>query len=328
MAANPNLKLKLLYIMKILLEKTDENHKLTVNDIIIELEKYDITAERKSIYSDIEILKVFGMDILCERSRANQYYVASREFELPELKLLVDAVQSSKFITHKKSQELINKIGKLTSVHQAKELDRQVLVDRRVKTMNESIYYNVDILHRAIQQNKQVQFKYFKYTVDKKMKLRRDGEIYNASPYALSWSNENYYLIAYYDRYDSISNFRVDRMINVELTDQDRILVDKAKDFNIADYSKKIFNMFSGKTQKVELEFDNSLINVVIDRFGQDVFINKKTKRTFCIKVDVVVSRTFLGWLFMFKDKVKIISPNHLKELMTNAAKAVLCLYS
>jgi len=327
MVENSNLKMKTLYIIKILLEKTDENNYLTVNDIISELVMYGITAERKSVYTDIELLKNFGMDIICERGRANRYFVGSREFELPELKLLVDAVQSSKFITRKKSEILIKKIEKLTSVYKAKELNRQILVADRVKTMNESIYYNVDVIHSAIRENKQVTFKYFEYSVDKKLKFRRNGTKYVASPYALTWAEENYYLIAYYDRYSSISNFRVDRMVNIEVSEDDRFFSEEMEDFNLSDYIKKTFNMFSGDTKKVELQFDNSLVNVVFDKFGKDICIYNKTEDHFCVIVDITISSTFLGWLFMFGDKVKIISPVSLQDKMKETAKDVLNVY-
>jgi len=328
MPANSNLKLKPLYIMKILLEKTDENHPLTVNEIISELSYYDIPAERKSIYSDIDLLMSFGLDIICEKGRANKYFIGTRDFELPELKLLVDAVQSSKFITHKKSEELIKKIEKLTSIYEAKELHRHVVVADRVKTMNESIYYNVDEIHKAIQQNKQIRFKYFDYNLDKQIEYRRDGEWYYASPYALTWSDDNYYMIAYYEKYNGISNFRVDRMATIEMVDDERIVCVDTIDFNVADYSKRIFRMFSGETEMVKLQFDNSLINVVIDRFGKDIVINKQHDDHFTITVDVVATNTFLGWLFMFGDKVKILSPETLKDKMIKALKELDVMYN
>lgn len=309
------------------MDKTDENHAMTVNEIIAELEKYDIKAERKSIYSDIDLLSDFGLDVICEKGRANKYFIGSRDFELPELKLLVDAVQSSKFITHKKSDELIKKIEKLTSIHEAKELHRYVVVADRVKTMNESIYYNVDEIHKAIQQNKQIRFKYFDYNLDKQIEYRRDGEWYYASPYALTWSDDNYYMIAYYERYNGISNFRVDRMAAIEMVEEDRIMCEDTKDFNVADYSKRIFRMFSGETETVKLQFDNSLINVVIDRFGKDIVINRQDDDHFIITVDVVATNTFLGWLFMFGEKVKILSPEHLINDMKTIAKRVADLY-
>ncbi|MBS4535009.1 WYL domain-containing protein [Clostridium sp. D2Q-14] len=320
-------KLKIIYLMDILLEKTDENNPLTVKNLIEELSRYGITAERKSIYSDINLLRIYGLDIICEKGRSNKYFVASRNFELPELKLLVDSVQSSKFITHKKSKELIKKIESLTSVHQAKALDRYVIVADRLKADNERIFYNVDTLHRAIQENKQVRFKYFDYNLDKKIEFRRNGEMYISSPYALTWSDNNYYLIAYYDRYNDISNFRVDKMMDIELLDEDRYLIEGYENFNVAEYSTKIFNMYIGDLERVELEFHNSLINVAIDRFGKDIIIKKKDENYFSIKVEVEVSDTFLGWIFMFGDRIKIVSPTKLKYKMKEMAEKILKLY-
>lgn len=318
MSANSKLKLKPLYIMKILLEKSDEEHPLTVNDIISELAFYDIPAERKSIYTDIELLMTFGLDVICQKDRANKYFVGTRDFELPELKLLVDAVQSSKFITHKKSDELITKIEKLTNIYEAKNLHRQVIVNDRVKTMNESIYYNIDSLHKAIQLEKMVCFKYFDYTVEKKIQFRNEGNPYHVSPYALTWADENYYLIAYHEKYMDISHFRVDRMTDIEISETNRPILEDYMDFNIVEYSKKVFRMFSGETEKVELEFDNSLINVVIDRFGKSVHIHNKRENSFCVTVEVAATNTFYGWLFMFGEKARIIKPYHIAKEMFN----------
>lgn len=313
--------------MKILWEDTDENHPITVNKLINSLKAYGISAERKSIYSDIELLRDFGLDILCVREKANKYFIASRDFELPELKLLVDAIQSSRFITYKKSEEFIKKIEKLCSNYEAKTLNRQVVVRDRIKTMNESIYYNVDVIHRAVHENKQIKFQYFDYTVHKKIKYRRDGEYYVVSPYALSWSDEHYYLIAYYQRYDSISNFRVDRMKNIQIMDKTRVVTQEAKNFNVADYSNKMFKMYSGEMQNVALKFHHSLINVVIDRFGKDIFIHNIGKDYFCINVDVIATDTFLGWLFMFGNKVEILAPENLREKMKEKAKNIVEFY-
>jgi predicted DNA-binding transcriptional regulator YafY len=323
----PSRKLKLLYLYKILWENTDWDHKITVNEIIDKLEGYGIPAERKAIYWDIELLKQFGLDIICEKERANKYYIGTRDFELAELKLLVDAVQSSKFITYKKSRELIKKIGKMCSKYERKSLNRNVVVADRIKTMNESIYYNVDAIHNAIQKNKQIRFKYFEYTIDKRLRFRRNGQYYDASPYALSWSDDNYYLIAYYPRYDDISNFRVDRMKDIIITNENRKIIEEYRDFNIADYSNKIFNMFSGKEESVKLQFDSSLINVVIDRFGKNVTICDRQENCFCIITNVIVSDTFLGWISIFGNKVKIISPDSLREKMKERVKEIGQLY-
>lgn len=326
--SNTNVKLKLLYIMKALMEQTDDNHDLTVNALIEELRRYDIDAERKSIYTDIDLLQDFGMDIVCEKGRSNQYHVASRVFEMAELTLLVDSVQSSKFITSEKSRQLIKKLETLCSVYEAKELNRQVFVTDRVKTMNESIYYNVDKIQQAILHNRQIRFKYFDYTLDKKTQLRKDGAYYEASPYALTWDNENYYMIAYYEKYGKLSHFRVDRMISMEESEEPRHELEEKGEFNVAEYSNKAFNMFVGDVERVELLFDNTLINVVIDRFGIEPTLIKANDTQFKIRVKVMTGPTLLSWLFMFGDKVKILSPEHLKEDMLRHAASVTGLYA
>jgi predicted DNA-binding transcriptional regulator YafY len=327
MAANSKLKLKPFYLMKILMEQTDEQHPMTVNELIEELAKYDITAERKSIYADIDLLIEFGLDIICLKGRANQYFIGVRDFELPELKLLVDAVHSSRFITYKKSEELIEKLEKLASIYEAKELHKNVVVSNQIKTVNECIYYNVDEINKAIQLNKQIRFKYFDYNLDKQIEYRRNGEWYYASPYAFTWDDDNYYVIAYYDRYEDISNFRVDRMEAIETLDLERKVIKDGVEFDVADYTKKIFRMFSGDSERVKLQFDNSLINVVIDRFGIDVIINKKNDCSFVIEVEVVVTDTFISWLFMFGDKASLISPNRVIETIKERLDSMRKLY-
>lgn len=317
MAKSSNQKLKMLYLMKMLLEKTDEEHTITLNDMIAELERYDITAERKSIYDDLEALRQYGIDIVTRKSKTTDYFVASRLFELPELKLLVDIVQSSKFITHKKSNELIKKIESLTSVHQARKLQRQVYVANRVKTMNELIYCNVDTLHIAISENRQISFKYYEYNLDKKKQFRNSGQAYIVSPYALSWVDENYYLISHYPKNPGLTHFRVDRMTEIKLLDEPRWDLSEIignKSLDIAEYSKKIFNMFSGEQETVMIQFDHSLVNVVIDRFGKDVSLEKADETHINVRVNVAVSSTFLAWVFQFGNEVKILSPDGVLE--------------
>lgn len=210
MAKGSNQKLKLMYLFKILMENTDETHSISMSDILFKLKDYGITAERKSIYNDLESLRQYGVDIVgVQRDRTYYYNVANRQFELAELKLLVDSVQSAKFLTTKKSNELIKKIEGLASKYEASKLQRQVYVTKRVKTMNESIYYNVDNIHTAIAGNRQIRFQYFQWNIKKKMELRHNGEYYRVSPWALSWDDENYYLVAYDDTEKIIKHFRV-----------------------------------------------------------------------------------------------------------------------
>jgi predicted DNA-binding transcriptional regulator YafY len=316
---SPNQKLKLLYLAKILLEKTDDDHGLTTAQIIEELKKFDISAERKSIYDDIEQLNVFGLDICSRRGKSHEYFIGSRDFELPELKLLVDSVQASKFITHKKSMDLISKIEKLTSVHNAKKLQRQVYVSNRVKTLNEQIYYNVDKIHDAIAQGKQISFMYFTLNADKQKIYRKDGGKYTETPISLTWDDENYYMITYKEKYKSFAHYRVDKMDSIEITDIPRLMPEES--FDASSYAKSVFSMFGGEETKVMLRFSNELAGVVFDKFGQDISIIKDGENHFRCSVNVMVSPLFLSWVMSFGNKVKILSPksvvDDLKKLIS-----------
>ncbi len=316
-------KLKLLYLMKILLEKTDEEHHITVPEMIGELAALGISAERKSIYSDLEYLELFGLDICSERGKTHGYYVASREFELPELKLLVDSVQASKFITRKKSMELISKIEKLTSHENAKKLHRQVYVLDRVKTLNEQIYYNVDKIHDAIAEDRQIAFRYFDLNADKQKVYRKEGKAYQETPVALTWDDENYYLIAYKAKYGNFTHYRVDKMDSISVTEEP--CVKPEKEFDLSKYSKSVFSMFGGEETDVCLQFENSLVGVVFDRFGTEIPIRKVSDTHFTCNVKVAVSPHFLTWVMSFGSRAKIISPEpvveKLKELVEDIRK-------
>lgn len=307
-------KLKLFYLMKILLEKTDEEHTITVPEMIAELGKLGISAERKSVYDDLEYLKLFGLDVCSRKTRTHDYFIGSREFELPELKLLVDSVQSSKFITHKKSMELISKIEKLTSEANAKKLRRQVFVTNRVKTVNETIYYNVDKIHDAIAANKQITFKYYDLDVNRKKVYRKNGDRYTESPVALTWDDENYYLITYKEKYDDYAHYRVDKMESIEITEEDRVLSEEP--FDLSAYSKTTFAMFGGEETEVSIKFENDLVGVVFDRFGTDVRIVKADEDHFICTVKVAVSPHFLSWIVSFGRRAKIMSPDYVVDEM------------
>lgn len=309
MSKSPNQKLKLLYLMQILLEKTDEDHRMRVADMIRALAAFGIAAERKTIYDDLDALRTFGLDIEQVRSKGTDYYVASREFELPEVKLLVDSVQSSKFITQKKTAVLIGKIEKLTSVYQARQLHRQVFVKNRVKSMNESVYYNVDEISAGIAQNKKIRFKYFHYNVRKEREFRRDGEEYEVSPYAMLWDDENYYLVAYDSQAASVKHYRVDKMTGIHSTDIEREGMRAFQELDVSSYSTRVFSMYAGEECPVGLCFDNSLAGVVIDRFGRDVAIGLADEAHFIINVPVEISPQFFGWIFGLGAAVKILSP-------------------
>jgi len=322
MAKSTNQKQKILHLMKILLDQTDEMHRLSVNDLISKLAALGINAERKTIYDDINTLKQFGLDIVMEKTKTYGYYVATRDFELPELKLLADAVQSSKFITERKTMQLIKKLEGLMSKHDAGKLRRQVYVQNRVKSMNESIYYSVDALHEAISEDKKISFKYFNYDVQKNQVFRKGGDLYVVSPAALTWNEENYYLIAYSEERESITHFRVDRMSGVrKLPDQRH---PSAKEFKLAEYSKKVFGMFGGEEADVKLRVNNKLIGGVIDRFGKDVIMVPDGDDHFTIRVRVALSPIFYGWLFQFGDLCEVIEPQSLKKELKKRAKEFL----
>ena len=318
---NANNRLKILYLYKIFLDKTDEQHYLTMSDIVNQLKLYGISAGRKALYEDVEALKAYGLDIITIKGRVSAYYVASRDFELPELKLLADAVSSSRFLTERKSSELLKKIENLSSVHEAKQIQRQVYVTNRVKAMNERIYLNVDVIHRAIAENKKIKFRYFDYNLQKKKTYRAGSRV--CSPYALAWDDERYYLIAYYDNRQTISNFRIDRMEGVEIIDEKA--VPKPDNFIVADYMNSSFSMFSGTTQDVKLRFDNQLINAVIDRFGKNITIIADGDSHFTVRVKVKAEHPepFFGWLFQFGTMAEIIEPCELRDRYIEMLKSV-----
>ena len=315
MAKTYNQKTKLLHIIKILMEKTDENHYLTAAGLIDELDKIGIRAERKSIYSDIAELTDFGYDIIHVKSRTNGgYYLAGRDFELAELKLLVDAVQSSRFITRKKSTELIKKIEKLTSSHEAKSLQRQVYVTSRIKTDNESIYYNIDDIHNAIQNNKKIKFQYLDWTVSKELKPRRNGQWYEVSPYALVWAEERYYLVGYSTLDMEIRHYRVDKIGKIELTNEKREGMENPAMFDVAAYSNKVFGMYGGEEESITIAFPEKLIGVFIDRFGKDIDIRKRDEGLLSVRTRIVPSGQFYGWICGLGKEVNILAPEKVKE--------------
>ncbi len=321
-------KLKPLYIMDFLLQNSDEDHPVSAKDIIAYLETQGISAERKSVYTDIDALNAFGLGI--EQGNVGKkkgFYIGNRNFELPELKLLVDSVQSSKFITRKKTSTLIRKIEKLASVHEAKLLERQVYVTNRIKQMNESIYYNVDKIHEGISRNKQIRFKYFTYKVNKEKEYRHDGAFYQVSPFALTWDDENYYMVAYDSNNQQIRHYRVDKMDNITVTKDDR---DGQEAYNALDmglYAKKVFGMFTGKDIKVKLRFDNELVGAVLDRLGQDVMIIPDGNEHFTVTADVVVSPQFFAWVCGFGNQVQIISPAEVVDQMKAHVESIAAMY-
>ncbi|MDL2253373.1 WYL domain-containing protein [Ruminococcaceae bacterium OttesenSCG-928-I18] len=314
MPSSPNQRMKLLYLMKILQEQTDENHALSIAELIAALAEYDVKAERKSLYSDMDLLRQFGLNIEVRKTKSVGYYVDSRQFELPELKLLVDAVQSSRFITTRKSNELIKKLSSMASVHQARELKRQVVMAERPKPLNESIYYNIDAIHEAINGRRKIDFRYFDYDANKNRVYRKNGDEYHQTPVVLCWNDDKYYLICYSSKYDGFTHYRVDRMSHVTVCEEAADKYDK-KQFNIAEHTKRVFGMYSGELVTAKLCFDNSLVNTVLDKFGSDLPLQKNGD---CFEVTVYVadSPVFLSWVFQFGDKAEILAPDSLRQAM------------
>lgn len=329
MAKSSKQKLKLLYLTKILMRNSDENHPLTVADLISSLAAYDISAERKSIYSDLEALQLFGLDIVRVKSKNTGYYIGTRKFELPELKLLVDSVQSSRFITYKKTLSLIQKIEELASVYDAQLLQRQVYVQNRVKSMNESVYYNVDEISNAIIQDKTIRFRYFTYDISKERQFRRDGAFYEASPFSLMWNHENYYMLAWEikDEIGQLKHYRVDKMTEISITDQPRQGKEAFEKVDMSAYSKKVFGMFTGKEERIKLKFKNHLVSVVIDRFGKDITILEADTEHFIVNLDVVISPKFYAWLFGFGTDVEVLSPESVRIEAKEKASQIMELY-
>ncbi len=328
MPKGTNQKFKLYYLSRIMLEKTDDDHMIDMSEIKTALEAYGVTADRKSLYDDLEALRVLGVDVIGEKVGRNYYYhVGGKQFEIAELKLLVDAIQSSKFITEKKSKELIKKLTDMASHYEATQLKRQVVVQGRVKTMNESIYYFVDDVHRAIAENKKIRFEYMKWNEQKKMVRRKDGS-YIVSPWALTWDDENYYLIAFDEEAGCIKHFRVDKLKSIEVLDELREGKEEFKAFNLAKYAKMSFGMFGGKSTKVKIAFDNEMAGVFIDRFGRDISIYPADKKGWSeITVDVAMSDQFLGWIFALGPKVKILGPEDVVDRYKKELNEMVKLY-
>ena len=308
MPRGKNNKGKALFLERFLREFTDQEHPATMEQILSWLEEHDIQAERKGIYEDLEFLKSNGTDVQSVRlGRSTGYYIGRRDFELSELKLLVDAVQSSKFITENKSLSLIGRIEKLGSAHQAKQLRRQVWVRGRIRTMNESVFNNVDKINAAIESDSQIMFRYFTWDRTKKRVFRRDGKRYTVSPWALLLDSEKYYLLAYES--GIVKHFRIDKMLEIRVTDWPREGKEEFGRLDMASYTDSHFGMFGGESTNVKLLFDNSLAGVAIDQFGRDAVLIPEGENHFSVTVKVAVTVQFYGWLSGLGNKVRILSP-------------------
>ncbi len=313
-------KLKLLHILDILREETDAEHRIFAPEIISRLSKVGINAERKSIYRDLETLESYGFDILHDKCGCA---LVSREFELAELKLLIDAVQASRFITGAKRKKLTEKLTKMASKHQAKDLNRSVKTEEPEREMNASILNNIDWIHSAISENKMINFQYFDWSPEKEQVLRRDGKIYELSPWALVWRDENYYLFAYDHITETIRHFRVDKMKNISKSENKRRGLEIYTRFDFARYSGKLFGMFSGEEYNVTLKCENSLAGAVIDRFSTGVSIYPGNDGTFNFTVPVIISNNFYSWVLQFGKRMEIIAPVQVRDGMRNLLRDV-----
>lgn len=312
MPKSTNQKQKMLLILDYLQKHTDETHDATTPQLIDYLAANGIKAERKSIYSDIQTLVDFGYDIVRGPGPHDGYQLLSRDFELAEVKLLVDLVQSSKFITTRKSRELISKLQHFVSENDARKLQRQVVVTDRNKTLNENIYYSVDVIYSAIANNRQIHFQYFDWDVHKQMIPRKDGAIYEVSPWLLTWDDENYYLVAYDSAAACMKHYRVDKMLHIELSESPRAGRDLFEQIDVASYSKKTFGMFAGEEEIIQLLCDNSLIGVIVDRFGSDVALRPYDDTHALARMNIAVSPQFFGWLAGLSGRVTIYAPQSL----------------
>ena len=318
------MKKRLLLLQKYFIEKTDEEHQTDTFALMQFLENQNIPTNRKTLRADIKTLMDFGMDIVVLPSKPNKYFLGEREFELPELKLLVDAVASSRFITEKKSRALIQKLSKMASISQREELKRNIYPSSRAKSTNESSFYVVDTINEAINNHKKIAFRYFEYDVDKKKAFRHNGEFYEMSPYALIWNEDFYYVLGYSEYHGRVVTFRVDRIRDAQVLEERAKA--KPKGFKVEDYAKKTFEMYDGEEETVRLLCDADLMKYVVDRFGEGV----KTARSednpdsFIATVQIALSPTFYAWVFQFGGGIKILSPKNAVENLNEMAKAVL----
>ncbi len=329
MARSENMRLKLLFLSKILREQTDEDHPITMPEIIDELGKYDIGANRKSLYEDLEALRQYGLDVIKDRrGPQTYYYLGNREFQLAELKFLVDAIESSQFITERKAKDLIEKLSHTASVYDAKLLERGVKIPGRVRSMNESIYYTLDTIHTAMNNGKQIKFHYFRWNVKGEEEFRKDGEFYEVSPWMLVLDDEKYYLVAYDISEKIFKHYRVDKMRDVEESVKKRNGVMEFKKLNKAKYTQQYFRMFGGELETVTLRCKNELSNVIVDQFGKDVTMIPKDDEHFMVKVEVALSDQFFGWVISLGDGVMIEGPKKSVKRMKELGERVARMYT
>ena len=333
MAQQKNTKLKLLYLSDILSEKTDEAHPLSANELCDALCAAGIEAERKSVYKDIEVLKEYGLDIILgTENNKRGYFIGARKFELAELRLLLDAVQAANFISQKKTKILVEKIESFASKYQAATLHRQVYVDNRPKCKNEELYYTISALDDAINAELKVSFTYSRRVITDEFKQKSDEKAFKVSPYALIWSDGHYYLVCNNEKYDNLMNLRIDRIKSIAVTEESARPFSEVSDyttrFDSADYASKLFNMYSGEPKPIELICENGMLELILDKFGERVRLQKYDDDSFVVKTNAVVSDGLSAWLLQFGKRVKVKSPNELKAAVKTKALETFEAYS
>ncbi len=330
--AKSSSKQKLLSLIDVFETLTDENNVISTNEIVEELARRGITAERKSIYADIALLVENGYDIIKVKSPKAGYFLASRNFQFPEVRLIIDAVQSADFITPKKTQELIEKIGTLVSRDQFEMLKSQLSISNRVKTFNEEIFYTIDVLNRAIEEKKQVTFTYIRHKIEAGKKIVMASRDFVVNPYALVWSNDHYYLICNNPKYDNLMHTRLDRMRKVKIIDTPVRSFEEVSEykgeFDVADYSNKMFNMFSGKLCDVEIVCKNEMLEDIVDRFGENATIRNEDSTRFFLRAQVAISDGFVSWLMQYRNSVYVRKPEELREHLKEKAQEIIDLYN
>ncbi len=331
MAARSGQKLKLLYIIEILTKYSDEEHPISATGICDYLSEYGVTAERKAIYDDIEQLIFYGYDIIKTRTPKSGYFLASRDFEIPEIYLLCDAVRTARFISAKKTRELTAKLDKMLSVHQQKHRANGIYISSSGKTKNEEIFYNIDTIERAIENHKKISMKYGVREIINGREVTINYKDRVISPYAMTWQDDHYYLIGNYDKYDNLIHLRIDRMKGVKEVEEPirnfSEVSPYSDSFDVVDYTKRLFGMFGGQTTRIELNCAKENIEQLVDRFGEDIFIRNITDTHFTVEVDCAISEALVTWIMNYGVNFKVLKPQKLRDMIKNRAESILNIY-
>lgn len=331
MSGNPKQKIKLLYLKDIMLRETDEEHPLNAQQLCSILKEQGINAERKSIYADLNAINDYGIEIQKSFSPKSGFFSSSHLFELPELRMLMDAVQAAAFIPQKKTKQIINKLTQSVSKYQAETLNKQIYVNSELKSENKEIYYTIDKLHRAIEEKKQISFYYYHRKIVNNIPVNDAGREFIYNPYAMIWNNDKYYLVGNYDKYNNLSHFRLDRIKKVNILNKPARHFSQVSSytdyFDVADYSSTVFNMYSGsKIEIIELLCENEMLDVIIDKFGLNMPYKTYDRNHFSVKIKAQISEGLISWLMEFSNRMLVLSPTSLKATVKNrlleAAKA------